>query len=182
MKTINERIAAHAFFASLPPEKVAVVVQGATEKEFHAGEFIFREGEPANRFYLIENGGVALEAHEPAGSTFPIQSLLAGDVLGWSWFVPPFVWHLQARALEPTTLLVLDAARLLVAAEEDHAFGYRLMKRVAQVLMSRLKATRGQLTASQSKLLTLEGRDAAAVTMERTPEPAGDAETARHRD
>lgn len=182
MSTINQRIAAHAFFASLPPEKVAAVVNGATEKVFQAGEIIFREGEPANRFYLIENGGVTLEAHEPAGSTIPIQSLLAGDVLGWSWFVPPFVWHLQARALEPITMLVLDAARLLVAAEEDHAFGYLLMKRVAQVIMSRLKATRGQLTASQSKLLALEGRDAAAVTMERTPEPADGAETTGRRE
>jgi CRP/FNR family transcriptional regulator, cyclic AMP receptor protein len=182
MRTINQRIADHAFFASLPPEKVAVVVRGATERVFQAGEIIFREGEPANRFYLIEHGGVALEAHEPAGGTFPIQSLLAGDVLGWSWFLPPFVWHLQARALETTSVLVLDAARLLVAAEEDHAFGYRLMKRVVQVLLARLKATRGQLTASQSKLLSLEGRDAAAVTLEGTPEPTGGTETIRRRE
>ncbi len=79
-------------------------------------------------------------------------------------------------------MLVLDAARLLVAAEEDHAFGYLLMKRVAQVLLARLKATRGQLTASQSKLLSLEGRVVAAATMERTPEPAGGTETTRRLD
>jgi CRP/FNR family cyclic AMP-dependent transcriptional regulator len=72
-----------------------------------------------------------------------------GDVLGWSWLFPPFVWHFQARAVEPTTLLVLNGAGLLVSAERDHDFGYELMKRVAQVVIRRLQATRKQLLEQQ---------------------------------
>ena len=62
-----------------------------------------------------------------------------------SWLFPPFVWHFQARALEPTETIVLDGAHLLVAAERNGNLGYELMKRVAQVLIHRLQATRKQL-------------------------------------
>jgi len=78
-----------------------------------------------------------------------IQDLGPGDVLGWSWLFPPFVWHLQARALEPTGAVVLDGAHLLIAAERNGNFGYELMKRVAQVLIHRLQATRKQLLRQQ---------------------------------
>jgi CRP-like cAMP-binding protein len=148
MKTITERIAGHAFFDAMAPHDVARAAVGAVEKVLAPGDLILREGEPANRFYLIESGGVALEAHEPADGTFPIQTLTKGDVLGWSWLLSPFVWHFQARVIEPTTVLVLDAAQLLIKAEADHDFGYELMKRTAHVLMGRLRATRRQLVAS----------------------------------
>jgi CRP-like cAMP-binding protein len=122
---------------------------GATESKFGAGQIIFSEGDPANRFYLIESGSVALEAHEPADGTFPIQTLEGGEVLGWSWLFPPFVWHFQARALKPMHAIVLDGAHLLVAAERNAAFGYALMKRVGQILIHRLQATRKQFVKSQ---------------------------------
>ena len=66
-------------------------------------------------------------------------------MLGWSWLFPPFVWHFRARALDPTTVIVLDGAHLLVACHQNHEFGYELMKRVGQVVIERLQATRKQL-------------------------------------
>ena len=72
-----------------------------------------------------------------------------GDVLGWSWLFPPFSWNFQARAIEPTSAIVLSGAHLLVTAEGNHDFGYELMKRVAQVVIHRLQATRKQLLAIQ---------------------------------
>jgi hypothetical protein len=68
-------------------------------------------------------------------------------VLGWSWLFPPFSWHFQARAIEPTTVISLNGAHLLVSAESNHEFGYELMKRVAQVVIRRLQITRKQLIA-----------------------------------
>jgi hypothetical protein len=91
-----------------------------------------------------------LETHEPADGTFAIQTLEAGEVLGWSWLFPPFVWHFRAKALTtPTHLIVLDGAHLLVAAERNAGFGYALMKRVGQILIHRLQATRKQFVKSQ---------------------------------
>jgi CRP-like cAMP-binding protein len=147
MKALNEAITQHAFFHGMKSEHLALLTDGAKAVQFKAGEVLFREGEPANQFYLIESGKIALEAHEPANGTTVVQTLGAGDVLGWSWLFPPFVWHFQARAIEPTNAIVLSGAHLLVTAERNHEFGYELMKRVAQVVIHRLQATRKQLLA-----------------------------------
>ncbi len=149
MNELRETITGYPFFSGVEPANLNMLAQGASEAKFKTGDVLFREGEPASRFYLIRKGKVALEAHEPAGGTVVVQELRVGDVLGWSWLFPPFVWHFQARALEPTEVVVLDGARLLVAAERDHDFGYELMKRVAQVVIRRLQATRKQLLEQQ---------------------------------
>ena len=146
---MNTSIVSHPFFEGMKPEHLEDIAGCATEATFETDQILFREGEPANKFYLIQSGRVALEAHEPADGTVSVQELGAGEVLGWSWLLPPFVWHFQARALEPTGAVVLDGAHLLIAAERNGNFGYELMKRVAQVLIHRLQATRKQLLRQQ---------------------------------
>jgi CRP-like cAMP-binding protein len=149
MKTLNEAIMKHAFFHGMKPEHLAVLTEGAKPASFKAGDVLFREGEPADRFYLIQSGKIALETHEPANGTMLVQTLGPGDVLGWSWLFPPFFWHFQARAIEPVNVIVLSGAHLLVTAERQHDFGYELMKRVALVVIRRLQTTRKQLLALQ---------------------------------
>lgn len=145
MKNLNEAITNHTFFHGMKPEHLAVLTDGAKAVQLKVGAVLCREGEPANQFYLIESGKIALEAHEPANGTMLVATLGAGDVLGWSWLFPPFAWHFQARAIEPATVIVLSGAHLLVTAERNPDFGYELMKRVAQVVIHRLQATRKQL-------------------------------------
>jgi len=149
MKTLNEAITNHDFFRGMKPEHLALLTDQAKAIQLNAGDVLFHEGEPANQFYLIRSGEIALEAHEPANGTTLVQTLHAGDVLGWSWLFPPFVWHFQARAVEPTNLIILNGAHLLGAAERNHDFGYELMKRVAQVVIRRLQATRKQILSLQ---------------------------------
>jgi CRP-like cAMP-binding protein len=149
MKASNEAITKHAFFGGMKPEHLAVLTEGAKVAAFKAGDVLFREGEPANQFFLVESGKIALEAHEPANGTMLVQTLGAGEVFGWSWLFPPYVWHFQARAIEPAKVIVLNGAHLLATAERRHDFGYELMKRVAQVVIRRLQATRKQLLALQ---------------------------------
>lgn len=152
MKDLTEEITQHAFFHGMKPEHLAIVAAGAKVTEYQPGEVLFREGEPANRLHLIQSGKIALETHEPGDGVALVQTLAAGDVLGWSWLFPPFGWHFQAQALEPTSVIILSGAHLLVAAERNHDFGYDLMKRVAQVVIHRLQATRKQLLALRADL------------------------------
>ena len=147
MNNLDERIRRHPFFRDMKSEHLAILTGHARETTFETGEVLFLEGEPADRFFLIESGCVGLEAHEPADGTVLVQELGPGEVLGWSWLFPPFTWHFQARVLKPARAIVLSGARLLIAAERDHEFGYQLMKRVAQVVIHRLQATRRQLLA-----------------------------------
>src|SRR5262249_12502274 len=133
----------------MTPQHQTVITEGAIEATFQPGEILFREGEPASAFYLLESGEVALEAHELADGTALVQTLGARAALGGSWLLPPFGWHLRARALEPSRAVVLNAGHLLAAAERDRDFGYELMRRVAQVLIHRLQATRQQLLSRE---------------------------------
>lgn len=138
-------IAEHPFFKGIKPEYLKILGRSAMETKFEADQRIFNEGEPANRFYLIQHGEVILESPKTQSSAIPIQIIGDGDVLGWSWLFPPFYWHFDARALEPTTSIFLYGARLRGECEANHGFGYDLLKRVCQVLIARLQATRRQL-------------------------------------
>ena len=97
-------------------------------------------------FYLIERGRVALETpFIPGKGVIIVETLDAGEVLGWSWLFPPYIWHFGAIALEPTDVVVFDADFLRNKASEDHEFGYQLAMRVGSLMLQRLQATRLQL-------------------------------------
>ncbi len=149
MKTTTSHIADHPFLSSFSREHLNQILEKAAEVQFEPGEVIFKESDPANRFYLLEYGKVALETHVPRDGMVTVQTLEGGDVLGWSWLFPPFVWHFQARAVEATNAIVLDGAHLLVLCERNHEFGYELMKHMTQVVIQRLQATRRQWLARE---------------------------------
>jgi CRP-like cAMP-binding protein len=119
---------------------------------FTTGEMIFKEGDPANRFYLIQKGKVALECYTKEKGETLIQIISSGDVLGWSWLFPPYCWHFNARALEPTEAIFVYATPLREECESDHELGYELFKRMAEVMLARLQATRRQLLHRSDKL------------------------------
>jgi CRP/FNR family transcriptional regulator, cyclic AMP receptor protein len=112
---------------------------------FEKGDVIFRQGQYADRLYLIREGRIQLETGDGTPGIV-LQVLGAGDILGWSWLYPPFVWHFSARALEHCEVVKLDAASLLIRAEEDPSFGYELMKRISKHVIQRLQITRDWLS------------------------------------
>jgi CRP-like cAMP-binding protein len=151
MKTLNDQILEHPFVKGMGSRHLEILRRDAAETRFEKGQVIFREGEAAYQFYLLVEGKVALEAYLPGDDNIPLETLGAGDVLGWSWLFQPYSLHFQARALEPTRAIFLDGARLLVACEQDHDFGYELMKRTARVLINRLQAVRSCLCRWSAK-------------------------------
>lgn len=145
MRTLETILAEHPFFAGLDPRYLQIIAGCATNVVFEAGQMIFREGEPANCFYLVRLGRVALEVHAAGVGTITIQTLDSGDILGWSWLVPPYRWHFDARAVELTRAIALDGECLRHKCEQDHSLGYELLKRFAEIITQRLQATRLQL-------------------------------------
>ena len=145
MQTLEPVLAAHPFFRDLKPEHLQVLVGCASNVRFDAGQYLLREGEEANTFYLIRTGQVALEVAVPGRGTLTIQTINEGDVLGWSWLVPPYRWHYDARAAVLTRAIALDGKCLRDKCEADHDLGYELLKRFALVMQERLQATRLQL-------------------------------------
>jgi CRP-like cAMP-binding protein len=141
-----ERILAdHPFFRDLREPHLAIVTGCVSNVKFGAGEFLFRNGAPADRFYVVRQGRVAVQAFAPAQGAITIETIEEGEVVGWSWLFPPYTAHFDARALTPVRALSLDGACLRAKCEEDPGLGYQLTKRFAQVVVQRLEATRVQL-------------------------------------
>lgn len=141
MNTLESNIVEHPFFQTMRPEHKALLLENAREVKFNAGEIIFREGQPANRLFLVKAGKINLKYSNP--SRAGTETVEAGKVLGWSWLFPPFQWHSTAEAVEPTCAIVLDGGHLLVTSEKNPEFGYALMKRITQILIHHLQHARG---------------------------------------
>jgi CRP-like cAMP-binding protein len=142
---LEQFIADHPFFNGMSAERIAEVVRDAREVIFQAGEVIFHENDPADRFFLIKEGEVALESHVPGDGLVFVETIGPRDVLGWSWLVPPYLWQFAARAVTRTKATALNGAHLLGVCERDPAFGYDLMKRITRIILARLQATRKRL-------------------------------------
>jgi CRP/FNR family transcriptional regulator, cyclic AMP receptor protein len=137
-------VSAHPFLQGMSEHQLRILGDCAMQAHFNTNEMIFGEGEPADRFYLIQKGTVALEAYVRDKGNRLIQTIGAGDVLGWSWLFPPYFWHFTARALVPTDAVFIYTKPLREECETDHDLGYELMKRMAEVIVRRLQATRKQ--------------------------------------
>ena len=134
----------HPFVLEFEARHVERLAALAKDVRFDRNHVIFREGDECSEFYLVVNGLVALEIAAP-GHTFRVQTLFAGDELGWSAVLMGSGKHFQARALEGVDALAFDGPRLLEACKADPAFGFAFMQRLLGVVASRLHHTRLQL-------------------------------------
>jgi CRP-like cAMP-binding protein len=145
MKSIEEIIREHRFFAGMDPAHLAFIAGCASNVAFDAGETIFRSGELANYFYIIRLGVVAIEAHDLRRGVIPIQTLQEHDVLGWSWLFPPYRWNFDARAVVLVRATAFDGKCLREKCNTDHDLGYELIQRFAGIMVKRLQSTRMQV-------------------------------------
>jgi CRP-like cAMP-binding protein len=142
---LDRLLAEHPVTRGLSQDDVALMAGCARNVRFEPGQYLFREGEAAEHVYLLRQGRVALEVHAPARLPLVVQTLSGGEIVGWSWFFPPYQWHFDARAVEPTRALQLNAECLRGKCESDPRFGYELLKRISSAIVDRLQATRMQL-------------------------------------
>lgn len=145
IETLEGVLKAHPFLAGLSDSHLVPLVGCAKNVRFENGDFLCREGERANHFYLLREGQVSLEIRLPERGGIRVDTLDADDILGWSWIIAPYVWHFDARAVGAVRALALDGACLRDKLERDHDLGYELLKRFAPLIEQRVTATRLQL-------------------------------------
>ena len=144
-RTLEPILKEHPFFGDLAPQYLQLIVGCARNVRFKAGQGVFHEGDTANYFYVIRRGRIRLEIHAPGRGSLAIQTIQAGEVVGWSWLFPPYRWHSDAYAVEDTQAIEMDGACLRSKCEADHDLGYEMMKRFSSIISDRLQATRLQL-------------------------------------
>lgn len=145
MRTIEELLNDSPFYHGLPADVLAHVAGCAQTARFEPGEVIFRAGQPANTFYLVRHGRVSIELRNPSRGTITLDTVHDGEIVGWSWLVPPYLWTFDARAAEATSAVAFDGACLRGKCDADPGLGYALMQRVAQVMYERLQSARVQM-------------------------------------
>lgn len=143
--TLKPILEEHPFLRDLSARHLELVVGCASNVRFEANKYLFREEEDANQFYIIRDGKVAVEVRTPNRGSIVVQTVGSGEILGWSWLLPPYQWHFDARAVEGTRAIALDGKCLRIKCENDHDLGYELLKRFAHIMEQRLEATRLQL-------------------------------------
>ncbi|TAK66076.1 MAG: cyclic nucleotide-binding domain-containing protein [Bacteroidetes bacterium] len=145
MENLEHILSEHPFLQGLHEDYLRLVTGCASNVRFEPGQYLFREDEEANWFYIIRQGKVAVEAYGAERGSVIIDTVEQGEVLGWSWLIPPYNWHFDARAIELTRAIALDGKCLRKKCEDDHHLGYELLKRFAHIMEQRLEATRIRL-------------------------------------
>ncbi|MBS0287854.1 MAG: cyclic nucleotide-binding domain-containing protein [Proteobacteria bacterium] len=145
MKNINQILKEHHFFKDFSDEDINFISGCAQNKVFHKDDIIAKENSPADEFYLIRAGKVAICLPITHHESKVIQTISEGEFLGWSWLFPPFKWSFEAIATEPTRTIMINGKCLREKLDKKPEMGLKLMKRFAQLLIARLNATRLQL-------------------------------------
>jgi CRP/FNR family cyclic AMP-dependent transcriptional regulator len=144
---IEDVLSNHKFLAGMDYRLVKILASCASMRQFYPEQYIFRQGEKADHFYLIRNGQIDVEAFSASGGPVLIQSLIDGDVLGWSWLVPPYEWRFDARVVRPTEVVALDGRDLHGILAMNHDLAYELLRRFLIVIAERLEAEQLQMVS-----------------------------------
>lgn len=145
MKGLGQVISEHSFFADLAQKDRELVAGCAQMAAFKAGEFLFRNGTDAENFFLLRHGRIALELQAPGKDPYRFETLGAGEVVGWSWLIPPYKWQFDGRAIEDTSVVKFDGKCLRGKCDADPRLGHDIMKKFVKVLAQRFSDTRLQL-------------------------------------
>jgi CRP-like cAMP-binding protein len=136
---IAQTIKSIPWFLDLSKDSIQRLCAIAEVRSFRPGELMFSEGEQHHYFYIVIEGKVCLESYVPgfgAMSVFTAESL---DVIGWSSLTPVVRQKPgTARVIEPTKCLTFDSNTLMGLCEADCDLGFVIMRRLANIVASRL--------------------------------------------
>jgi CRP-like cAMP-binding protein len=145
MEDLSKILRSHPFLQDLDEKYIREIVGCASNAAFRENDIIFKEGDEAEKFYLIRTGKVALEINGREKGIVRILTIGPGQILGWSWIISPYRWHFDAHAIEDIRAIALDGECLRNKSEKDPRLGYEMLKRFSHIMEQRLTATRLQL-------------------------------------
>jgi len=142
MLEILETFNTHPFIAKLPARDRLALAAGAQPFCFRDGEVLAVAGTRADTFYLVQSGEVAVCSVQEDHGELLVQKMGPGEVVGWSWINPPYVWEFTCQAVGEVRGAKFDAWWLRTLCERDHEIGYHILKYLAQVIARRLTGMR----------------------------------------
>ena len=144
-QSITEYLSNHEFFSEFSDDVLKFLCECSSMREIKKGHILFRQGENADKFYVVRNGRISLQMPAIMGPTLEIQTLDKDQVLGWSWLISPYKWNFQTKAEEDSELLQFDGTAILARCEQEPKFGYELLKKFAALMSVGLNAARQKM-------------------------------------
>lgn len=144
-QALADVFAGHPFFRDLKEPFIHTLAECAQETEIPPETLVFHAGDPATAFLLILHGHITLEAYTPHRHAISIQTLGPGEVVGWSWLLPPYRWQFDVRTEEPSRVISFDGQCLRRLFDENHELGYQMLTRFLPVMTQHLRAMQMQL-------------------------------------
>ncbi len=146
-----------AAFGGLADSDLDAIAGLGVLQEHEAGSALFREGDSADEFFIIQEGKVAVQMTIPAdgaqsGKKTTVDIAQANEVLGWSAIIEPHVHTLSAICLRKTSVLAFNGARFRTLLQGNRNASYEIVKGLARVMALRLDDTRRLLVAERSWL------------------------------
>ncbi|MFA6093793.1 MAG: cyclic nucleotide-binding domain-containing protein [Elusimicrobiota bacterium] len=140
-KDLGSILRAHPFFKDIKESYVDLLTGCAANHRFEAKEYLFRAEEEADKFFLIRQGSVALELPRSGAKDITIQTVGADELVGWSWLIPPYRWHLSAQAQETVLALSFDGKCIRGKFDKDPEMGYVFYKKFSVLMAQRMEET-----------------------------------------
>ena len=144
-QSITEYLSAHEFFSEFSDDVLKFLCECSSMCEIKKGQILFRQGEHADKFYVVRSGRISIQMPAIMGPTLEIQAVEEDQVLGWSWLISPYRWNFQTKAEEDSELLQFDGTAILARCEQEPKFGYELLKKFAGLMSVRLNAARQKM-------------------------------------
>ena len=141
-QSITEYLSAHEFFCGFSDDVLKFLWECSSTREIKKGQILFRQGEHADKFYVVRSGRISIQMPAIMGPNLEIQAVDEDQVLGWSWLISPYQWNFQTKAEEDSELLQFDGVAILARCEQEPKFGYELLKKFAGLMSVRLNAAR----------------------------------------
>lgn len=145
MRSIGDLLREHPFFDGLEPDQLDLVAGCGVNVRFRPGGSLFDEGTPADHFYVLRRGRVAIEVAAPHREPIVIETVGPGEIVGISWLLPPYRWTFDGRARDDVGAIQVNGACLRSSCVAEPTLGVALYRRFAGLIRERLQATRLQL-------------------------------------
>jgi CRP/FNR family transcriptional regulator, cyclic AMP receptor protein len=156
-ETTAAALATHPFLHGMSRPHLAILAQSASDVVFGARHRLFEDGGHAGHCWLIRSGYVALDLNVPGQGRVKIETIGMGELLGWSWLLPPYTWTFGAVTIGRVEAFELDGRAVRASCEADPEFGYELTRRLTRVIANRLKATRISLISVSAQSAIMRG-------------------------
>lgn len=134
-------------FKGLPASLIKDIAAMSEEVAVKKDEFVFREGEKADKLHFLIEGSVALRVKLTSRPESVTVSFVSSPYqsFGWSGIVAPHHYTSSAECDEDSRLIIISAAPFMNLLEQNPESGFKVIQRIAEIIADRLRNSRQAL-------------------------------------